>query len=47
MRWLQNEKEDLYDPTYIDMLRVVLGLEFKRGEKLADLVALRVVRLKL
>ena len=39
MRWLQNEKEDLYDPTYIDMLRVVLGLEFKRA-KLADLVAL-------
>lgn len=39
MKWLQGEKEDLYDPSYIDMLRVVFGLEFKRA-KLSDLVAL-------
>ena len=39
MKWLQNEKEDLYDPSYVDMLRVVFGLEFKRA-KLSDLVAL-------
>ena len=39
MRWLESEKEDLYDPSYVDLLRVVLGLEFKRA-KLSDLVAL-------
>lgn len=39
MKWLKDEKEDLYDPTYVDMLRVVFGLEFKRA-KLSDLVAL-------
>jgi hypothetical protein len=39
MQWLQYEKEDLYDPSYVDMLRVVFGLEFKRA-KLSDLVAL-------
>lgn len=39
MKWLQNEKEDLYDPSYVDMLRVVFGLEFHRA-KLSDLVAL-------
>lgn len=39
MKWLEHEKEDLYDPSYVDMLRVVFGLEFKRA-KLADLVAL-------
>jgi len=39
MKWLQYEKEDLYDPSYVDMLRVVFGLEFKRA-KLSDLVAL-------
>lgn len=39
MRWLRNENEDLYNPTYSDMLRVTFTSEFKRG-KLEDLVAL-------
>ncbi len=39
MIWLKNEKDDLYDPSYIDMLRVAFTYQFKRG-KLADLVAL-------
>lgn len=39
MKWLENEKDDLYDPSYVDMLRVIFGLEFKRA-KIADLVAL-------
>lgn len=39
MRWLRNEVDDLYDPTYTDMLRVAFGMEFKRG-KLSDLVSL-------
>ena len=39
MEWLRNEKEDLYDPSYRDMLRVAFTSEFKRG-RLEDLVAL-------
>ena len=39
MQWLKNEKEDLYDPSYTDMLRVAFTSEFKRG-RLEDLVAL-------
>ena len=39
MEWLKGEKEDLYDPSYRDMLRVAFTLEFKRG-RLEDLVAL-------
>ena len=39
MDWLKREKEDLYDPSYTDMLRVVFTSEFKRG-RLGDLVAL-------
>ncbi len=39
MRWLKNETDDLYDPSYTDMLRVAFTSEFKRG-KLEDLVAL-------
>ena len=39
MKWLKNEKEDLYDPSYTDMLRVAFTSEFKRG-RLDDLVAL-------
>jgi hypothetical protein len=39
MRWLQNVNDDIYDPTYTDMLRVAFTAEFGRG-KLADLVAL-------
>ena len=39
MEWLKNESEDLYDPSYTDMLRVAFTSEFKRG-RLTDLVAL-------
>jgi hypothetical protein len=39
MEWLRNESDDIYDPSYTDMLRVAFTSEFKRG-KLADLVAL-------
>jgi hypothetical protein len=39
MTWLQHENDDLYDPTYTDMLRVAFTSEFKRGP-LEDLVAL-------
>ena len=39
MEWLRHEKEDLYDPSYTDMLRVAFTSEFGRG-RLDDLVAL-------
>ena len=39
MRWLKDVNDDLYDPTYTDMLRVAFTSEFRRG-KLQDLVAL-------
>lgn len=39
MRWLKNTNDDIYDPTYTDMLRVAFTSEFARG-KLQDLVAL-------
>jgi len=39
MRWLRDVNDDIYDPTYTDMLRVAFTSEFKRG-KLQDLVAL-------
>lgn len=39
MVWLRNENDDLYDPDYTDLLRVVLIAKFGRG-KLADLVSL-------
>ena len=39
MRWLKNVNDDIYDPSYTDMLRVAFTAEFGRG-KLADLVAL-------
>ena len=39
MEWLKNEKDDLYDPSYTDMLRVAFTSEFQRG-RLEDLVAL-------
>ena len=39
MRWLMDVNDDIYDPTYTDMLRVAFTAEFGRG-KLADLVAL-------
>lgn len=37
--WLKDINDDLYDPSYTDMLRVAFTSEFKRG-KLQDLVAL-------
>lgn len=39
MSWLKNEADDIYDPSYTDMLRVAFISEFKRG-RLEDLVAL-------
>jgi hypothetical protein len=39
MAWLKDCNDDLYDPTYTDMLRVAFTSEFGRG-KLQDLVAL-------
>lgn len=39
MCWLKDVNDDIYDPTYTDMLRVAFTSEFGRG-KLADLVAL-------
>jgi len=39
MRWLKDVNDDIYDPTYTDMLRVAFTSEFGRG-KLEDLVAL-------
>lgn len=37
--WLKNELDDLYDPNYKDVIRVVVGIEFKRG-KISDLISL-------
>jgi len=37
--WLKNENDDLYDPSYTDLLRVAFTSRFKRG-RLSDLVAL-------
>lgn len=39
MTWLADVNEDIYDPSYTDMLRVAFTSQFKRG-KLQDLVAL-------
>lgn len=39
MRWLKDVYDDIYDPTYTDMLRVAFTSEFGRG-RLQDLVAL-------
>lgn len=39
MTWLKDVKDDLYDPSYTDMLRVAFTSEFGRG-KIQDLVAL-------
>jgi hypothetical protein len=39
MSWLKSETDDIYDPSYVDMLRVAFTSEFRRG-KLQDLVAL-------
>ncbi len=37
--WLKNDKDDIYDPDYNDMLRVAFMFKFGRG-KLSDLVSL-------
>ena len=37
--WLKNENEDLYDPTYKDVLKVAFTYKFNRG-KISDLVSL-------
>lgn len=39
MSWLKNENDDLYDPSYVDMLRVAFTTQFNRG-KMSDLVSL-------
>src|SRR6266542_3043677 len=39
MSWMRRENDDIYDPSYSDMLRVAFTTEFRRG-KLQDLVAL-------
>lgn len=39
LAWLKDVNDDLYDPSYTDMLRVAFTSEFRRG-KLQDLVAL-------
>jgi hypothetical protein len=39
MVWLKNEKDDLYDPSYKDMIRVAFTYKFERG-RLKDLVSL-------
>ncbi|WP_347455119.1 DUF262 domain-containing protein [Acinetobacter thermotolerans] len=39
MVWLQKENEDLYDPSYNDLLRVAFTSQFNRG-RLSDLVSL-------
>jgi hypothetical protein len=39
MSWLKDENDELYDPSYTDLLRVAFTTEFSRG-KLSDLVSL-------
>lgn len=39
IKWLKDERDGLYDPSYTDLLRVAFTSEFGRG-KLADLVSL-------
>lgn len=39
MKWLKDEMDDLYEPSYTDLLRVAFTSEFGRG-KLSDLVSL-------
>lgn len=39
IKWISDVNDDIYDPTYTDMLRVAFTSEFGRG-KLQDLVAL-------
>ena len=37
--WLRKENDDIYDPSYVDILRVAFTSKFSRG-KMADLVSL-------
>ncbi len=37
--WLKNENDDIYDPSYVDILRVAFTYKFGRG-KMSDLVSL-------
>lgn len=37
--WLRKENDDIYDPSYVDILRVAFTAKFSRG-KMADLVSL-------
>lgn len=37
--WLKNENDDIYDPGYVDLLRVAFTYKFNRG-KMSDLVSL-------
>ena len=39
VEWLRKENDDLYDPSYVDVLRVAFTSKFNRG-KMADLVSL-------
>lgn len=39
IKWLKDEKDDIYDPSYVDILRVALAYKFNRG-KMSDLVTL-------
>ena len=39
IKWLKDANDDLYDPSYTDMLRVAFTSQFRRG-RLQDLVAL-------
>lgn len=39
LSWLKNDKEEIYDPDYGDILRVALMCKFRRG-KMKDLVSL-------
>ena len=39
IRWLKDENDDLFDPTYADLLRIAFVSEFGRG-KMGDLVSL-------
>ena len=32
MRWLKDVNDDIYEPTYTDMLRVAFTSEFHRGK---------------
>lgn len=39
MQWLKSENDDLYDPSYTDLIRVAFTSQFDRG-RLSDLVSL-------